>query len=79
MKRFPAGFEIDEGVYYNKYMSGNKIKMSAPLSDGLVEYSDGTESTTAQMAKDVTTFLVWASPNHTLNLNIEWVSKLLFI
>ena len=75
----PAGFELDEGVYYNKYMSGNKIKMTAPLSDGLVEYSDGTQSTTAQMAKDVTTFLVWAQPNHILNLNIEWVSKLLFI
>ena len=60
----PTGFEIDEGVYYNKYMSGNKIKMTAPLSDGLVEYSDGTQSTTAQMAKDVTTFLVWASEPH---------------
>ena len=60
----PAGFEIDEGVYYNKYMSGNKIKMTAPLSDGLVEYSDGTQSTTAQMAKDVTTFLVWAAEPH---------------
>ena len=60
----PAGFEIEEGVYYNKYMSGNKIKMTAPLSDGLVEYSDGTQSTTAQMAKDVTTFLVWAAEPH---------------
>jgi len=60
----PAGFELDDGVYYNKYISGNKIKMTAPLSDGLVEYSDGTESTTAQMAKDVTTFLVWASEPH---------------
>ena len=60
----PAGFELDDGVYYNKYISGNKIKMSPPLSDGLVEYSDGTESTTAQMAKDVTTFLVWASEPH---------------
>ena len=60
----PAGFELDEGVYYNKYMSGNKIKMTAPLSDGLVEYSDGTQSTTAQMAKDVTTFLVWAAEPH---------------
>ena len=38
--------------------------MLAPLSDGLVEYSDGTEATTAQMAKDVTTFLVWASEPH---------------
>ena len=60
----PTGFELDEGVYYNKYMSGNKIKMTAPLSDGLVEYSDGTQSTTAQMAKDVTTFLVWAAEPH---------------
>ena len=60
----PTGFELEEGVYYNKYMSGNKIKMTAPLSDGLVEYSDGTQTTTAQMAKDVTTFLVWASEPH---------------
>ena len=60
----PAGFEIDEGVYYNKYMSGNKIKMTAPLSDGLVEYSDGTQSSTAQMAKDITTFLVWTAEPH---------------
>ena len=60
----PAGFEIDERVYYNKYMSGNKIKMTAPLSDGLIEYSDGTQSTTAQMAKDVTTFLVWVAEPH---------------
>ena len=60
----PTGFELDDGVYYNKYMSGNRIKMLAPLSDGLVEYSDGTQSTTAQMAKDVTTFLVWAAEPH---------------
>ena len=60
----PAGFEMEEGVYYNKYMSGNKIKMTAPLSDGLVEYSDGTQPTTAQMAKDITTFLVWTAEPH---------------
>ena len=60
----PAGFEIEEGVYYNKYMPGNKIKMTTPLSDGLVEYSDGTQSTTAQMAKDITTFLVWTAEPH---------------
>ena len=60
----PSGFELDDGVYYNKYMPGNKIKMSAPLSDGLVEYSDGTQSTTTQMAKDITTFLVWSAEPH---------------
>ena len=37
----PSDIKLDDGVYYNKYMYGNKIKMSAPLSDGLVEYSDG--------------------------------------
>ena len=52
---------LDDGVYYNKYMVGNKIKMPNNLMDGLVEYADGTESTVNQMAKDVTTFLAWAA------------------
>jgi ubiquinol-cytochrome c reductase cytochrome c1 subunit len=60
----PEGFELDEGVYYNKFMSGNKIKMSAPLDDDLVTYTDGTKATTEQMAKDVTSFLVWAAEPH---------------
>ena len=60
----PAGFELDDGVYYNKYMPGNKIKMSEPISDGIVEYSDGTNSTKEQIAKDVTAFLVWTSEPH---------------
>ena len=60
----PADIKLDEGVYYNKYMYGNKIKMSAPLSDGLVEYNDGTEATQEQMAKDITTFLMWSAEPH---------------
>ena len=57
----PAGVTLDDGVYYNKYMIGNKIKMPNNLSDGLVEYADGTSATVDQMAKDVTTFLAWAA------------------
>jgi len=57
----PEGFIIDDGVYYNKYMSGNKIKMSKPLIEGIIEYTDGTLATEDQMAKDVTTFLTWAA------------------
>ena len=60
----PAGFELDDGVYYNKYIPGNKIKMSEPLSDGIIEYTDGTDSSKEQLAKDVTAFLVWASEPH---------------
>ena len=60
----PAGYELDDGVYYNKYIPGNIIMMSKPLSEGAVEYSDGTQATEAQMAKDVVTFLTWAAePN----------------
>ena len=57
----PAGMKLDDGVYYNKYMIGQKIKMASPLSDGIVEYSDGTDATMDQMARDVTTFLAWAA------------------
>ena len=60
----PAGVSLDDGVYYNKYMYGNKIKMSNQLSDGLVEYSDGTNASVEQMAKDVTTFLMWTAEPH---------------
>ena len=57
----PDGFELEDGVYYNKYMPGNKIKMPSVLSDGLLDYNDGSEATVEQMAKDIATFLSWAS------------------
>ena len=60
----PSGMILDDGVYYNKYMYGNKIKMASPLSDGIVEYGDGTNATIEQMSKDVTTFLMWAAEPH---------------
>ena len=60
----PTGVTLDDGVYYNKYMYGNNIKMAKPLSDGLIEYNDGTVASEEQMAKDVTTFLMWAAEPH---------------
>ena len=60
----PEGITLDDGVYYNKFMYGNKIKMANQLSDGLVEYADGTNPTVEQMSKDVTTFLMWAAEPH---------------
>ena len=60
----PEGVSLDDGVYYNKYMSGNKIKMAQPLMDGTVTYMDGTQATEMQMAEDVATFLTWAAEPH---------------
>ena len=60
----PTEFKLGEGMYYNRYFAGNQIAMPAPLSEGMVEYSDGTKATVDQMARDISTFLAWASePN----------------
>tara|TARA_B100001996_G_scaffold381209_1_gene370182 strand:+ start:15 stop:794 length:780 start_codon:yes stop_codon:yes gene_type:complete len=60
----PSGVVLDDGVYYNKYMYGNMIKMPNPLSEGLIEYNDGTVASEKQMAKDLVTFLAWAAEPH---------------
>jgi cytochrome c1 len=57
----PADFELSDGMYYNEVFPGHQIAMSPPLGEEAVEYADGTKATTAQMSKDVTTFLVWAA------------------
>jgi len=60
----PSNIQLDDGVYYNTYMPGNKIMMPNPLSEDLIEYNDGTKATNEQMAKDVVTFLAWAAEPH---------------
>jgi cytochrome c1 len=52
---------VEPGLSYNKYMSGQKIAMTAPLSDGQVEYTDGSPKTRQQYAMDVTAYLMWAA------------------
>lgn len=61
----PAGVVLPAGGNYNPYFPGGSIAMGRVLFDDLVEYEDGTPASTSQMAKDVTTFLNWASePEH---------------
>ncbi|WFD07032.1 cytochrome c1 [Malassezia vespertilionis] len=61
----PAGVTVQEGLNYNPFFPGTQIAMARVLFDGLVEYDDGTPATTSQMAKDVVTFLCFASePEH---------------
>ena len=53
------------GLHYNPYFSGGAIAMGKQLTDGQVEYEDGTPATEGQMAKDVAAFLSWAAePEH---------------
>jgi ubiquinol-cytochrome c reductase cytochrome c1 subunit len=72
----PAGLEVPAGQYYNPYMPGDVssawkghdhvppggfIAMPPPLRPGQVTFDDGTPSTVAQQAKDVSAFLMWAA------------------
>jgi ubiquinol-cytochrome c reductase cytochrome c1 subunit len=57
----PAGVTVMDGMSYNRYFPGHQIAMSAPLSEGQVEFADGTPSTLENMARDVSTFLQWAA------------------
>jgi cytochrome c1 len=57
----PAGVTLPPGAQYNKYFPGHAIGMPKPLSDGQVEYTDGTPATVEQYGKDVAAFLMWAA------------------
>ncbi|MBN9596613.1 MAG: cytochrome b N-terminal domain-containing protein [Afipia sp.] len=60
----PAGFDLPEGSYYNKFFPGHAIKMPKPISDGQVTFDDGSPATVQQYAKDVSAFLMWAAEPH---------------
>lgn len=57
----PAGVVLREGQYFNPYFPGGAIGMAQALYNEAMEYSDGTPPTASQLAKDVSTFLKWAS------------------
>ena len=57
----PAGFELLEGLNYNKIFPGHQIAMAQQINDGLVTYADGAPTDAAHIAKDVTVFLHWAA------------------
>jgi ubiquinol-cytochrome c reductase cytochrome c1 subunit len=56
-----TGYTHDDDPNWDEYMPGHRIAMAKPLSDGMVEYADGTPQTMQHYAKDVTAFLMWAA------------------
>eukprot|EP01128_Nolandella_sp_AFSM9_P001810 TRINITY_DN12218_c0_g1_i1.p1 TRINITY_DN12218_c0_g1~~TRINITY_DN12218_c0_g1_i1.p1 ORF type:complete len:305 (-),score=90.97 TRINITY_DN12218_c0_g1_i1:155-1069(-) len=59
----PHGVTLSENQYYNVYFPGGQLAMPPPLSEGAVEYEDypEIEASVAQLSKDVTVYLTWAS------------------
>lgn len=55
------GYSKPDDPNWNDYMPGNKIAMAAPLSDGVVDYTDGSPKTLLQYSRDVAAFMMWAA------------------
>jgi ubiquinol-cytochrome c reductase cytochrome b/c1 subunit len=60
----PPGITIPPGGFYNEYFPGHSIAMPPPLTDGRVEYTDGSPQTVQQYAKDIAAFLMWTAEPH---------------
>ena len=76
----PKGFEIADTAYYNTAYPGHAIAMPAPLvSDGQIEYIDGTPATVEQMAKDVTYFMQWTAEPERIERQKLGVYVLLYV
>ncbi len=58
----PDSAKPGAGLYYNPYFANLNLAMAPPLvADDQVSYSDGTNATIDQMAKDVSAFLIWTA------------------
>jgi ubiquinol-cytochrome c reductase cytochrome c1 subunit len=57
----PAGFPMSDNMQYDLYFPGYQIAMPPPLADNTVSFADGTQPLLDEEARDVTTFLTWAS------------------
>lgn len=55
------GYTKADDPKWNAYFPGNTIAMAKPLSEGQVEYSDGSPKTVEQYARDAAAFLMWAA------------------
>ena len=55
------GYTKADDPKYNIYMPNHKIAMPKPLSDGQVDYTDGSPKTLNQYSADVSAFLMWAA------------------
>ena len=75
----PAEKKVPDGMYYNKYYSGNLIGMPQPLYEDGITYADGTKASPDQMAKDVTAFLAWASEPEMEDRKRLGISVILFL
>lgn len=67
------------GKHYNPYFASLNIGMAPPLSDGQVEFDDGSPNTVSAMAKDVAAFLTWTAEPKMMERKGAGLGTLLFL
>jgi ubiquinol-cytochrome c reductase cytochrome c1 subunit len=75
----PADVKLGENMHYNVAFKGHQIAMPPPLSDGAVTYADGTQATLDQEAKDIASFLTWASETNLEERHRTGIKAILFL
>jgi ubiquinol-cytochrome c reductase cytochrome c1 subunit len=75
----PPDLTLGQGMAYNLHVAGNVIAMPNPFENVHVAYADGVKATPEQMARDVTTFLAWASEPHLVQRRQMGVKIVLFL
>ena len=79
VKKFPTA-KTPPNLHYNPYFANLNIAMPPPLvSEGQVQYADGTKSTVQQMATDVAAFLVWTAEPKLANRHAAGLSVVIFL
>lgn len=79
LKKFPAA-KTPANLHYNPYFANLNLAMPPPLvSEGQVQFADGTKPTVDQMAKDVSAFLVWTAEPKLENRHASGISVVVFL
>ena len=75
----PEANRPGKGLHYNPYFANLNLAMAKPLSDGQVEFDDGSPNTVDAMAKDVSAFLTWTAEPKMMERKGVGLAALIFL
>lgn len=77
--KLPEANRPGKGKHYNPYFASLNISMAKPLSDGQVDFDDGSANTVDAMAKDVSAFLTWTAEPKMMERKGTGLAVLIFL
>ena len=74
-----TGYTKPDDLQWNLYFPGHKIAMPQPITNGAVEYKDGTPPTLDNYSRDVAAFLSWAAEPNLLERRSVGLRVMIFL